>query len=105
MADRYIEIDLGALKDAKNAIANYQMRRARLMSELVVAFAQTEKTWQAEDSEAFILRWNGMHASDGIITVTTESIKAYHSILAAAYSVYRKAQEDSVNQASQISGW
>ena len=105
MADRYIDIDLGVLRDAKNAISNYQMRRALLLGELQSSVEEIGNGWRAEDSEAFLMKWNAMKASDGVITVTTENIKAFQSILAAAYSVYRKAQEDSVNQASQISGW
>ena len=105
MADHYIDVDLGALRDAKNAITNYQMRRALLLTELCSVVENSGNAWRAEDSEAFLIQWNAMKASDGVITLTTENIKAFQSILAAAYSAYRKAQEDSVNQASQIGGW
>ncbi|HRU98925.1 MAG TPA: hypothetical protein P5092_16005 [Ruminococcus sp.] len=105
MADHYIDVDLGALRDAKNAVFNYQMRRAMLLTELKTTVEQTGRGWRAEDSEAFLIKWNAMFASDGAVTLTTENITAYKNILAAAYSAYRKAQEDSVNQASQIGGW
>lgn len=101
----YIDVDLSALKEAENSISNYQTNRKRFIGELKSAVEQTGRGWNAEDSQAFLGKWNAMSASDGIITLTTESIDAYESILSAAYSAYRKAQEDSVNQASQIGGY
>lgn len=102
---RYINVDLNALRSAKSAMLNYSIERKRLLIELKATVESTGKVWKGEDNEAFLLRWNGMSAADGVLTVTTENVDNYRKILSAAYKAYEQAQSESVEQASKIGGW
>ena len=102
---RYINVDLDTLRSAKSAIFDYITERNRLVSDLNVTLESTKNTWRGEDSDTFLLRWEGMNASDGILTITGENILSYKNILSAAYKAYKQAQSESVEQASKIGGW
>lgn len=101
----YINVNLDALSSAESALSEYSSTRKRYVGELKLAVENTGKAWEGDDTKAFKLKWDAMSASDGVFTVTEENINAYNSLLSAAYNAYRKAQSESVEQASKIGGW
>lgn len=101
----YINVNLNALSNAESAVSEYISTRKRLVGEMKQTIETASKSWTGDDASAFKLKWNAMSAADGVFTVTDENIKAYQSILLAAYSKYKKAQQESVEQASKIGGW
>lgn len=102
---RYISVDLNALRSAKKAILDYSIIRKRYIGEMKNAVADSSSKWQGDDNSAFLLKWDSMSTADGVFKVTENNIDAYTSILSAAYKAYKKAQSESVEQASKIGGW
>ncbi len=101
----YININLDALQSAKSALARYINARNLLMAQLLGEVDHVKSSWRAADTDAFLTQWHAMSAPDGVFTVTKENLQKYKELLDAAYKLYKKAQSDSVEQASKISGW
>ncbi len=100
----YINVNLDDIKSAESALGAYMLARATLLAQMNSEVGQARSAWRAEDTDAFLIQWNAMSAPDGIFTVTSENLKKYKEILQAAYSLYKKAQSESVEQASKIGG-
>ncbi len=98
----YISIDLDALEKAKSDVDAYKERRKSLVTQMNNVVEATGSGWNAADNKAFINQWNGMKAADGIFTVTEKNIENYSKILEGALNTYKKAQSESVEQASKL---
>ncbi|MBR4626789.1 MAG: hypothetical protein IKO47_03690 [Ruminococcus sp.] len=101
----YINVNLDDIKSAETAISTYLLNRAAKLAVMQSEVEQSRSAWRAEDNDAFMLKWNAMTAPDGIITVTGENLGKYRELLKAAHDLYKKAQSESVEQASKVSGW
>jgi len=100
----YINVNLDDIQSAESALASYIFKRAALLAQMNTEVSQSKSAWRAEDTDAFLMQWNAMSAPDGIFTVTTENLNKYKELLQAAYKLYKKAQSESVEQASKIGG-
>lgn len=98
----YINVNLDDIQNAVDALDSYIRKRIILLARMNGEIEQTRSTWRAEDTDAFLMQWNAMAASDGVFTVTSNNIQNYRDLLNAAYSLYKKAQSDSVEQASKV---
>ncbi len=101
----YINVDMKALGSAEAALLAYSLTRKKYVDEMKQMVENAGAAWEGDDTSAFKLKWNAMSASDGVFTLTDESIDNYVSLLSAAHSKYKEAQQESVEQASKISGW
>lgn len=101
----YIKIDLDVLRRAENALSDYSRTQERYVDQIRGEVENTHNMWRGDDSSEFLGKWNSMYSAGGILSVTKDNIDTYGSILSAAYKAYRNAQNESVEQASRISGW
>ena len=101
----YINVNLDDIESAAGAVDAYIMKRAMLLAQMDSDVDQIRSAWRAEDADAFLLQWDAMKSSDGVFTVTAETLTRYRDILRAAHELYKKAQAESVEQASKIGGW
>ena len=101
---RYIHVNLDTLGAAASALESYASSRTRLVKELTQEVDGIQSSWSGDDSTAFVTQWRALSGTDGIITSTGNSIKGYLALLQQAKQLYEKAQEESVNEISQISG-
>lgn len=101
----FINVDLKTLRTAKKALVDYSIEQSKYVNEIKSNIADANSSWNGDDSFMFMLKWNGMSASDGVFTLTEQYLKSYKSILSSAYKAYKQAQSESVEQASKIGGW
>jgi len=101
----YICVNLDDIENAAGAIDAYIIKRAILLSQMDSEVGQARSAWRAEDTDAFLMQWDGMKAPDGVFTVTTENLTKYRDLLRTVHDLYKKAQSESVEQASKIGGW
>lgn len=98
----YINFDLDSLKTAKKALSEYVSERNRIVGQLNDKATEVSNGWCGDDYTAFRNNWRGMSSSDGVFTVAGESVKNYYDLLETIYSIYNKAQSESVEQCSKI---
>lgn len=101
----FINVDLKILRKAKRALTDYNNTQSQYVNLIKSNVSDVSTSWDGDDSSVFLLKWNGMSASDGVFTLTEQYLKSYKSILASAYKAYKQAQSESVEQASKIGGW
>ena len=101
----YVSVDLDKLRSAKSSLLMYEMSRDRIVSEMDGEIESTASAWTGDDSTSFQLKWNAMFAADGFLTIAGENITNYRKLLSAAYKLYKKAQSESVEQASKVNSW
>ncbi len=97
----YINVNLDTLLSAKSALSWYMMDRSRLIAALNDEVEHIKLTWNAEDSEVFVQKWDSL-SSDGAFIKAKENVDNYYELLTAAYKLYKKAQSESVEQASKV---
>ena len=98
----YIDIDLNKINEAKGALSAYGNVRKAMIGQMDSKALTIASAWKGDDSAAFKMKWDGMSSASGVFTVTHDGLKNYSELLQAIYSIYRKAQSDSVDQASKI---
>ncbi len=101
----FINVDLKVLRKAKRALTEYNITQSQYVNLIKSDVSDVSASWSGDDSSAFLLKWNGMSASDGVLTLTEQYLKSYKSILTSVYKAYKQAQSESVEQASKIGGW
>lgn len=97
----YVNVDLDKLKAAKDALSAYEKQRKTIISQLNSA-VNTELGWIGDDRTAFEMKWNSMFAADGFLNIAGENIINYRKLISKASELYKKAQSESVEQASKI---
>jgi len=101
----YVSVDLDKLKSAKSSLLLYQMSRDKIISQMDSEVDSAVSAWTGDDSTSFHLKWNGMYSPGGFFTEVGDGVENYRKLLSAAYKLYKKAQSESVEQASKVNSW
>lgn len=102
---QYIHVDLNALSDAAAKVSTYRSERTSLLTQITAELRSANAAWRAEDYNAMIASWNVLRETDGALTQVDQRLEQYQNMLDAAYSVYKKAQQESAEQAESITSW
>lgn len=98
----YVQVNLDYLSDAMAKVDTYRNERNSLITQMSNEVNNLTSGWQADDASAFISHWAQMREQDGIFTIVDKQLQNYYEILDAAYSAYKKAQQESVQKAESI---
>jgi len=99
---KFIQVNLDYLCDAMAKVDTYRSERTSLITQMSGEVNSLSSAWQAEDASAFIAHWGAMQEQDGILTLVDKQLQNYHDVLDAAYTAYKKAQQESVQKAESI---
>ena len=101
-----IEVNHKTLTDVAKAIETYCEDQDSVMRSAKSAVSSMLLTdWVGEDATAFSTKWNEVDSDGSVTTQFKKSLLNYGECLKACSELYRKAQEDSYNEANRLPRW
>lgn len=99
----FIEVNHNTLNEVAEAVLAYcdtQNKEMKSAKSAVEAMLVSE--WQGSDALEFQNKWNGVDAQDSVTVKLRESLKSFAENLKLCANEYKRAQEDSYNEASRL---
>lgn len=101
----FISVNHRVLRDVADAGYKYCEEQDKEMNNAKEAVEQMLTEWNAADAVAFKNKWSEIDSNGSTASDVKKSIKVFSDALNASAEEYRKAQEDSYNEAYRLPRW
>ncbi|MCM1059914.1 MAG: hypothetical protein NC452_06435 [Eubacterium sp.] len=99
----YIEVNHNTLNEVAEAILTYcDAQDKEMKSAKSTVEAMLLSDWLGSDASEFQNKWNDVDTSDSVTAKLRESLKSFAEIVKVCAVEYKRAQEDSYNEASRL---
>lgn len=101
-----IEVNHNTLNEVAEAILTYcNTQNKEMKSAKSTVDTMLSSDWLGNDALEFQNKWNGVDATDSVTVQLRESLKSFAENIKACANEYKKAQENSYNEASRLPRW